>query len=130
MDGVGGGVGAGVGIGIGVIGAPIGRGNRPRSPSPRAKATLDGDALAVEDGEERGDMDVFGFIFLGVDGRELEALEVASLSKGRRLRSRRRRWGRDGHELAGETHSVFRRSGMGDVSDVRALWRALAVTST
>lgn len=76
-------------------------------------------------------MDTLEVSFLvGVDGTEFVALEMVTLSRGRRLRSRRRRCGKDGHELAGETHSLPRDSGMGNTSEVRALCRALSVTST
>jgi len=109
----------------------MGRGNRPRRSSPGAKALRDENNLADGGGEEgSGDIDDFDVTFRGVDGVELVADVVASPSKGRRLRSKRRR-GRYGHEPAGETHSFGPvHSGIGKVSDMRMLWAALAVTST
>lgn len=107
VDGVAGGDGAiGVSVKFGIVGAPMRRENRLRRASSRPIAGLGEDAVAVEDGEENRDMDAFGFIFLGVDGIVLAALAMQSLSRGRRLR-RRRRWGRDGHGLVGEIQSSF-----------------------
>lgn len=118
--------------GVGVIGPPpMGRGNRPRCSSPGNGAVRDENTLADGDGEEgSGDMDDFDVTFRGVHGVELVTDVVASPSKGRRLRSKRRR-GRYGHEPAGETHSFGpAQSGIGEVSDMHMLWAALAVTST
>jgi hypothetical protein len=101
---------------------------RPRRSS---TAALNENTLADGDGEERdGDIDGFGVTFRGVDGVELVAVGVASPSQGRRLRSKRRRRGVNGHEPAGETHSFGPvHSGMGE-SDMCMLWAALPETST
>lgn len=118
------------GVGAGVIGpAMVGRANRPRR---SFKVACDENTVADGEGEQvDGDMDDFGVTLRGVDDVEHVAVVVASPSNGRRLRSRRRRRGRYGHEPAGEAHSFSCfHSGIGEVSETRKFWAVLAVTST